>query len=202
MEPLLCLMTHLTLIYWLFSFASNLLLLLSLYAFSSDSYSAAGSEGSISTSVASLPPQASGSSAPSSPGSRRSVSTLKKWLTNPVRKLSAGSTAKGERQVRKLEGKPASLPSHSQNQDMGSLPRPVESLTILPVTHREPVRIFLIIRTNQTKLCLVSFAVPFCTFHMNRHISKLKLLLHLVNSRYLYKLVVMHAKLHSWANTN
>uniref|UniRef100_A0A3B5AU29 Rho guanine nucleotide exchange factor 25 n=1 Tax=Stegastes partitus TaxID=144197 RepID=A0A3B5AU29_9TELE len=62
------------------------------------SYSAAGSEGSISTSVASLPPQASGSSAPSSPGSRRSVSTLKKWLTNPVRKLSAGSTAKGERQ--------------------------------------------------------------------------------------------------------
>ncbi|XP_005914820.1 rho guanine nucleotide exchange factor 25 isoform X2 [Haplochromis burtoni] len=103
-----------------------------------DSYSAAGSEGSISTSVASLPPQASGSSAPSSPGSRRSVSTLKKWLTNPVRKLSAGSTAKGERQVRKLEGKPACLPSHSQNQDMGSLPRPVESLTILPVTHREP----------------------------------------------------------------
>uniref|UniRef100_A0A669D3E4 Rho guanine nucleotide exchange factor 25 n=1 Tax=Oreochromis niloticus TaxID=8128 RepID=A0A669D3E4_ORENI len=87
--------------------------------------------------VASLPPQASGSSAPSSPGSRRSVSTLKKWLTNPVRKLSAGSTAKGERQVRKLEGKPACLPSHSQNQDMGSLPRPVESLTILPVTHRE-----------------------------------------------------------------
>lgn len=142
LEPLLCLMTHLTLIYWLFSFTSNLLLLLSLCAFSSDSYSAAGSEGSISTSVASLPPQASGSSAPSSPGSRRSVSTLKKWLTNPVRKLSAGSTAKGERQVRKLEGKPACLPSHSQNQDMGSLPRPVDSLTILPVTHGELVRIF------------------------------------------------------------
>uniref|UniRef100_A0A3B1K1X8 Rho guanine nucleotide exchange factor 25 n=1 Tax=Astyanax mexicanus TaxID=7994 RepID=A0A3B1K1X8_ASTMX len=63
------------------------------------SYSAAGSEGSISTSVASLPPQASGSSAPSSPSSRRSVSTLKKWLTNPVRKLSAGAAggSKGER---------------------------------------------------------------------------------------------------------
>ncbi|CAK6951441.1 rho guanine nucleotide exchange factor 25 isoform X2 [Scomber scombrus] len=102
-----------------------------------DSYSAAGSEGSISTSVASLPPQASGSSAPSSPGSRRSVSTLKKWLTNPVRKLSSGATAKGERQVRKLEGKPPPLPSHSHSQDLSSLPRPDEPLTILPVTHRE-----------------------------------------------------------------
>uniref|UniRef100_A0A665X7B6 Rho guanine nucleotide exchange factor 25 n=1 Tax=Echeneis naucrates TaxID=173247 RepID=A0A665X7B6_ECHNA len=94
-------------------------------------------EGSISTSVASLPPQASGSSAPSSPGSRRSVSTLKKWLTNPVRKLSAGATAKGERQVRKLEGKPQPPPSHSLSQDQGSLLRPDENLTILPVTHRE-----------------------------------------------------------------
>ncbi|KAM6929483.1 rho guanine nucleotide exchange factor 25 isoform 1-T1 [Lycodopsis pacificus] len=102
-----------------------------------DSYSAAGSEGSISTSVASLPPQASGSSAPSSPGSRRSVSTLKKWLTNPVRKLSVGASAKGERQVRKLEGKPPPLPSHSHSQDLGSPPRPDETFIILPVTHRE-----------------------------------------------------------------
>ncbi|XP_010746117.3 rho guanine nucleotide exchange factor 25 isoform X2 [Larimichthys crocea] len=107
------------------------------YARVRDSYSAAGSEGSISTSVASLPPQASGSSAPSSPGSRRSVSTLKKWLTNPVRKLSAGATAKGERQVRKLEGKPAPLPSHSHSQDLGSPLRPDDTFTILPVTHRE-----------------------------------------------------------------
>lgn len=107
------------------------------YARVRDSYSAAGSEGSISTSVASLPPQASGSSAPSSPGSRRSVSTLKKWLTNPVRKLSAGSTAKGERQVRKLEGKPPPLPSQSHSQDLGSPLRPDDTLTILPVTHRE-----------------------------------------------------------------
>ncbi|XP_062397999.1 putative lysozyme-like protein [Sardina pilchardus] len=61
-----------------------------------DSYSAAGSEGSISTSVASLPPGAAcGASAPSSPSSRRSVSTLKKWLTNPVRKLSAGGSGSG-----------------------------------------------------------------------------------------------------------
>ncbi|XP_029012374.1 rho guanine nucleotide exchange factor 25 isoform X2 [Betta splendens] len=97
-----------------------------------DSYSAAGSEGSISTSVASLPPAASGSSAPSSPGSRRSVSTLKKWLTNPVRKLSAGAAAKGERQVRKLEGRPPPLLSQSHSHDLGSPPRPDEG-----PTHRE-----------------------------------------------------------------
>ncbi|XP_037629959.1 rho guanine nucleotide exchange factor 25 isoform X1 [Sebastes umbrosus] len=102
-----------------------------------DSYSAAGSDGSISTSVASLPPLASGSSAPSSPGSRRSVSTLKKWLTNPVRKLSVGATAKGERQVRKLEGKPPPLSSQSQSLDLGSPPRNDDTFTILPVTHRE-----------------------------------------------------------------
>ncbi|XP_015233449.1 PREDICTED: rho guanine nucleotide exchange factor 25-like isoform X2 [Cyprinodon variegatus] len=102
-----------------------------------DSYSAAGSEGSISTSVASLPPQPSGSSAPSSPSSRRSVSTLKKWLTNPVRKLSAGSAAKGERQVRKLEGKSPPIPSHSHSQDLGSPMRLDEAFTILPITHRE-----------------------------------------------------------------
>ncbi|XP_051781336.1 rho guanine nucleotide exchange factor 25 isoform X3 [Erpetoichthys calabaricus] len=71
-----------------------------------ESYSVAGSDGSISTSVASIQPQPSSSSAPSSPGSRRSVSTLKKWLTNPVRKLSVGSAAKVERQVRRLESKP------------------------------------------------------------------------------------------------
>ncbi|TNM87101.1 hypothetical protein fugu_007331 [Takifugu bimaculatus] len=99
-----------------------------------------GSEGSISTSVVSLPPQASGSSAPSSPGSKRSVSTLKKWLTNPVRKLSAGATAKGERQSRKPDGKPPPLPSHSHSQDsqdLGSPPRGDETHTILSITHRE-----------------------------------------------------------------
>uniref|UniRef100_A0A8C5GVX4 Rho guanine nucleotide exchange factor 25 n=1 Tax=Gouania willdenowi TaxID=441366 RepID=A0A8C5GVX4_GOUWI len=101
------------------------------------SYSAAGSEGSISTSVVSLPPQASGSSAPSSPGSRRSVSTLKKWLTNPVRKLSVGSATKAERQVRKIDGKP---PTSSQNQDLASPPRPDETFTVLPLTHKELVK--------------------------------------------------------------
>ncbi|XP_026092514.1 rho guanine nucleotide exchange factor 25-like isoform X2 [Carassius auratus] len=102
-----------------------------------NSYSAAGSEGSISTSVASLPPQASGSSAPNSPSSRRSVSTLKKWLTNPVRKLSAGATgtAKGERQVRRLEGKPPPPPTRS-SQDLGSS-QTEERFTILPVIDKE-----------------------------------------------------------------
>ncbi|CAL8366716.1 unnamed protein product [Lota lota] len=99
-----------------------------------DSYSAGGSEGSLSTSVASLPPQASGSSAPSSPGSKRSVSTLKKWLTNPVRKLSAGA-AKGERQVRKPEGKPSAAPLQSHSQDLGSPPGSDHQLTILPIAH-------------------------------------------------------------------
>ncbi|XP_078057159.1 rho guanine nucleotide exchange factor 25-like isoform X2 [Mustelus asterias] len=68
-----------------------------------ESYSVTGSDGSISTSVASIQPQPSTSSAPSSPGTKRSVSTLKKWLTSPVRKLSSG---KADRQVKKLQSKP------------------------------------------------------------------------------------------------
>uniref|UniRef100_A0A8C4FHG2 Rho guanine nucleotide exchange factor 25 n=1 Tax=Dicentrarchus labrax TaxID=13489 RepID=A0A8C4FHG2_DICLA len=115
-----------------------------------------------STSVASLPPQASGSSAPSSPGSRRSVSTLKKWLTNPVRKLSAGATAKGERQ------------------DLGSPPRTDDTLTILPVTHRELVRsenlleesiiVFSISQALIKQGCVLQ--LPFYTYEMNHLISK------------------------------
>ncbi|CAL8319915.1 unnamed protein product [Merluccius merluccius] len=100
------------------------------------SYSAGGSDGSLSTSVASLPPQASGSSAPSSPGSKRSVSTLKKWLTNPVRKLSAGAAAaKGERQVRKLEGRPPAAPLQSHSP--GSPPSPQQPFTALPAAPRD-----------------------------------------------------------------
>ncbi|XP_010873420.2 rho guanine nucleotide exchange factor 25 isoform X2 [Esox lucius] len=118
-----------------------------------DSYSVGGSEGSLSPSAASLPPTltASGSSAPSSPGSRRSVSTLKKWLTSPVRKLSAGAvnisaSAKGERQVRKLEGgaKPLPpIPAPRRGPDLGleglGLGRgPEDHLnTILPITHKD-----------------------------------------------------------------
>ncbi|XP_038866405.1 kalirin-like [Salvelinus namaycush] len=130
------------------------------YARVRDSYSAAGSEGSISTSVASLPPTltASISSAPNSPGSRRSVSTLKRWLTNPVRKLSAGAvnistSAKGERQDRKLDGgsKPPPIPPPRHSHDLGlglglglgglGLASPLGSedhlTTVLPITHKE-----------------------------------------------------------------
>ncbi|XP_055520297.1 rho guanine nucleotide exchange factor 25-like [Leucoraja erinacea] len=67
-----------------------------------ESYAVRCSDGSISTSVASAQPQPSTSSAPSSPGSKRSVSTLKKWLTSPVRKLSGGGA---NRRVKKLECK-------------------------------------------------------------------------------------------------
>ncbi|KAM4795456.1 rho guanine nucleotide exchange factor 25 isoform 2-T2 [Rhinophrynus dorsalis] len=74
------------------------------YARVRESYSIAGSDGSISASVASIQPQPSTSSAPSSPGSRRSVSTLKKWLTNPVRKLSSGSRL-DQRQAKKVESR-------------------------------------------------------------------------------------------------
>ncbi|XP_032872984.1 kalirin-like, partial [Amblyraja radiata] len=71
-----------------------------------ESYSVRCSDGSISTSVASAQPQPSTSSAPSSPGSKRSVSTLKKWLTSPVRKLSGGGGGGGtNRRVKKLECK-------------------------------------------------------------------------------------------------
>ncbi|KAM9320958.1 rho guanine nucleotide exchange factor 25 [Gastrophryne carolinensis] len=79
-----------------------------------ESYSIAGSDGSISASVASIQPQPSTSSAPSSPGSRRSVSTLKKWLTNPVRKLSSGSLL--DQRQKKIESRPKrSLPGRRRS---------------------------------------------------------------------------------------
>uniref|UniRef100_A0ACB8ENA5 Uncharacterized protein n=1 Tax=Sphaerodactylus townsendi TaxID=933632 RepID=A0ACB8ENA5_9SAUR len=81
-------------------------------------YSIAGSDGSISASVASIQPQASSSSAPSSPGSRHSVSTLKKWLTNPVRKLSAGGLPRGDRPLRKAEGR---MRRHGRQEDRKSI---------------------------------------------------------------------------------
>ncbi|XP_053148181.1 rho guanine nucleotide exchange factor 25 isoform X3 [Hemicordylus capensis] len=83
-----------------------------------DPYSIAGSDGSISASVASIQPQASSSSAPSSPASRHSVSTLKKWLTNPVRKLSAGGLPRGERPLRKAEGRTR---RHGRQEDRKSI---------------------------------------------------------------------------------
>ncbi|XP_056129245.1 rho guanine nucleotide exchange factor 25 isoform X2 [Lampris incognitus] len=94
------------------------------YVHVGEPYSVAVSEGDLSTSAGSMSHQASGSSGPCSPplpgGSRRPVSTLKKWLTSPVRKLSSdsrGGAGKGERQMSGLDGKPPSLPiSHSQPQ--------------------------------------------------------------------------------------
>uniref|UniRef100_A0A8C6XZD5 DH domain-containing protein n=1 Tax=Naja naja TaxID=35670 RepID=A0A8C6XZD5_NAJNA len=74
--------------------------------------------GSISASVASIQPQASSSSAPSSPASRHSVSTLKKWLTNPVRKLSGGGLPRGERPLRKTEGRTR---RHGRQEDRKSI---------------------------------------------------------------------------------
>nr|XP_034958486.1 rho guanine nucleotide exchange factor 25 isoform X4 [Zootoca vivipara] len=87
-------------------------------AIEEDPYSIAGSDGSLSASVASIQPQASSSSAPSSPASRHSVSTLKKWLTNPVRKLSAGGLPRGERPLRKQDGRAR---RHGRQEDRKSI---------------------------------------------------------------------------------
>lgn len=94
-----------------------------------ESYSVAGSNGSITPSVGSVPHQASGSSSPcshsSSGGSRHPVSTLKKWLTNPVRKLSSDARSgagKGEKQMFGSDGRqPPLILSHSETQQ-----RPME----------------------------------------------------------------------------
>ncbi|XP_059184807.1 rho guanine nucleotide exchange factor 25 isoform X2 [Centropristis striata] len=100
-----------------------------------ESYSVAGSTGSITPSVGPVPHQASGSSSPcSSGGSRHPVSALKKWLTNPVRKLNSdarGGAGKVEKQMcRSDRRRTPSLLSHSETQ-----PRPLEphnNYTILP----------------------------------------------------------------------
>ncbi|XP_072238378.1 rho guanine nucleotide exchange factor 25 [Leuresthes tenuis] len=89
-----------------------------------ESYSVAGSEGSIAPSVGSVPHQASGSTSPcshsSSGGSRHPVSALKKWLTNPVRKLSSdvrSGAGKAEKQMFRSDGRqPPLLHSHSETQ--------------------------------------------------------------------------------------
>uniref|UniRef100_A0A8C7CG62 Rho guanine nucleotide exchange factor 25 n=1 Tax=Oncorhynchus kisutch TaxID=8019 RepID=A0A8C7CG62_ONCKI len=115
------------------------------YARVRESYSAAGSEGSITPSVGSIAPQASGSSrpcSPSSPGeSRHSVSALKKWLTMPVCKLSVGGgDGKGVRQVHRLDRKQPSthLPL---DQALGRPLEQGENYTILPCTDGDLVRL-------------------------------------------------------------
>ncbi|XP_053172458.1 rho guanine nucleotide exchange factor 25 [Scomber japonicus] len=110
-----------------------------------ESYSVACSDGSITPSVGPVPHQASGSSSPcshtSSGGSRHPVSALKKWLTNPVRKLSSdarGGAGKVEKQMYRSDGKqPPSLCSHGEAQ-----PRPLEqhnNYTILPTGDQDMV---------------------------------------------------------------
>ncbi|XP_041036320.1 rho guanine nucleotide exchange factor 25-like isoform X3 [Carcharodon carcharias] len=105
-----------------------------------ESYSMTGSDGSISTSMASIQPQPSTSSAPSSPSSKRSVSTLKKWLTSPVRKL---SNSKVDRQVKKLESKPKkaerrkSVDERRKSIDLGIVNKGNEAQDVVqtPITH-------------------------------------------------------------------
>ncbi|XP_040060591.2 rho guanine nucleotide exchange factor 25 isoform X1 [Gasterosteus aculeatus] len=104
-----------------------------------ESYSVAGSTGSITqSSVGHVPHQASGGSSPcshsSAGGTRHPVSTLKKWLTNPVRKLGAdagGGAGRTEKQMCSLDRRqPPSLLSQSEPQ-----PRPQEphnNNTVLP----------------------------------------------------------------------
>ncbi|XP_029906976.1 rho guanine nucleotide exchange factor 25 isoform X2 [Myripristis murdjan] len=104
-------------------------------------YSVAGSEGSITPSVGSAPHQASGNSSPCSHspsgGSRHPVSALKKWLTNPVRKLSSdarGGGVKSEKQMCRIDGRqPPSLISHG-SQAQG---KTQDIQTILPFSDTE-----------------------------------------------------------------
>lgn len=98
-----------------------------------ESYSVARSSsggGSVPPPAGSAPQQGSADSSPgshsSSVGSRHPVSALKKWLSNPVRKLSAdarGGVGKVEKQMcRSDRGQWQSLLSHSATQ-----PRPLEA---------------------------------------------------------------------------
>lgn len=91
-------------------------------------YSVAGSEGSISPSVGSAALQASGSTSPcsrsSSGGSRHPVSALKKWLTNPVRKLSSdprSGAGKAEKQMFRPDRKEQSWPLSNSETQQSSL---------------------------------------------------------------------------------
>ncbi len=70
-------------------------------------------------------------------------------LTNPVRKLSAGATgtAKGERQVRRLEGKPPPPPARS-SQDLGCPPN--RGAVHYPASHRQRPG------ENNSFMCIIS----------------------------------------------
>ncbi|XP_057701126.1 rho guanine nucleotide exchange factor 25 isoform X1 [Corythoichthys intestinalis] len=96
-----------------------------------DSYSVATVDGSVNPALGPVPQLACGSSSPGSGGSRHPVSTLKKWLTSPVRKLSSdarGANRRVEKQMCRSDGRPQ--PS------LLSQPKPLDlhdsNYTILP----------------------------------------------------------------------
>ncbi|XP_013864560.1 rho guanine nucleotide exchange factor 25 isoform X2 [Austrofundulus limnaeus] len=109
-----------------------------------ESYSVAGSEGSIAPSVGSAAHQASGSTSPcshsSSGGSRHPVSALKKWLTNPVRKLSSdprSRAGKAEKQMFRPDGKDQSSPA-SHTETMQSSLEINKNYILLSSDHKTP----------------------------------------------------------------
>ncbi|XP_041837152.1 rho guanine nucleotide exchange factor 25 isoform X2 [Melanotaenia boesemani] len=131
-----------------------------------ESYSVAGSEGSIAPSMGSVPHQASGSTSPcsqsSSGGSRHPVSALKKWLTNPVRKLNSdarGGAGKAEKQMFRSDGsQPTLLLSHSEAQQ--SSLEMSENYTILSSGnmdrkdgHLSPTALSPTLSSHQSYLC-------------------------------------------------
>ncbi|KAM9859669.1 rho guanine nucleotide exchange factor 25 isoform 2-T2 [Aulostomus maculatus] len=128
-----------------------------------ETYSVAGSDGSITPSAGSMPHQASGSSSPCSHslsgGSRHPVSALKKWLTNPVRKLSSdgrGGAGKVEKQMHRSDGR--QLPSLLSHGEAPSWPLDQhDNYTILPSGDGDMV----------WKSDLLSPAVPSCQGYLS-----------------------------------
>uniref|UniRef100_A0A7N8X939 Rho guanine nucleotide exchange factor 25 n=1 Tax=Mastacembelus armatus TaxID=205130 RepID=A0A7N8X939_9TELE len=151
-----------------------------------ESYSVPDSDGSIAPSVGSVSHQASGSSSPcshsSSGGSQHPVSALKKWLTNPVRKLSAdarGGAGKAEKQMcrsgRRLS--PLLLP-HAEAQPL----EPHDNYTILPFG--DTVRLF---RQTHTQIYI---------FMQTKHTLKRLMIVLLVSDRYVLTELIETEKLY------
>ncbi|XP_069010863.1 rho guanine nucleotide exchange factor 25 isoform X1 [Embiotoca jacksoni] len=87
-----------------------------------ESYAVAGGDGGVPPPAGSVLLQASGSSSPRSHSpsgaSRHPVSALKKWLTNPVRKLSSDARSgagRAEKQLSHTEAQPRPLETHDSS---------------------------------------------------------------------------------------
>lgn len=124
-----------------------------------ESYSVAGSEGSIAPSVGSAAHQASGSTSPcshsSSGGSRHPVSTLKKWLTNPVRKLSSdprSGAGKAEKQRFRPNGKDQPSPTSNTETQQSSLEMN-KNYIILSSDHKTMVRLLILDKETLPSVC-------------------------------------------------